>query len=59
MDSKHVLSYDSFIAFWMSHMKRFVEGDSRILLPESLGDYVTEANPVRVVDVFVDELDLA
>ncbi|MFI2549768.1 IS1182 family transposase [Streptomyces rochei] len=43
-------------------MKRFVQGDSRtqsILLPESLDDYVTEANPVRVVDVFVDELDLA
>lgn len=42
-------------------MKRFVQGDSRtqsILLPESLDDYVTEANPVRVVDVF-DELDLA
>jgi transposase len=28
------------------------------LLPESLGDYVTDTNPVRVVDVFVDELDL-
>jgi len=29
-----------------------------VLLPESLDDYVEEANPVRVVDVFVDELDL-
>lgn len=29
-----------------------------MLLPESLDDYVEEANPVRVVDVFVDELDL-
>lgn len=28
------------------------------LLPELLDDYITEANPVRVVDVFVDELDL-
>ena len=42
-------------------MKRFVEGDSRtqsFLLPEALEDYVTDTNPVRVVDVFVDELDL-
>ncbi|RJX64242.1 hypothetical protein C6383_03185, partial [Pseudomonas syringae pv. actinidiae] len=28
------------------------------LLPESLDDYVSDTNPVRVVDVFVDELDL-
>jgi transposase len=28
------------------------------LLPECLDDYVTEENPVRVVNVFVDELDL-
>jgi len=27
--------------------------------PESLDDYVRDTNPVRVVDVFVDELDLA
>lgn len=42
-------------------MKRFVQGESRtqgILLPECLDDYVAEANPVRVVDAFVDELDL-
>jgi len=42
-------------------MKRFVQGECRTqsaLLPESLDDYVTETNPVRVVDVFVDELDL-
>jgi len=42
-------------------MKRFIQGENRtqgILLPECLEDYVTEANPVRVVDVFVDELDL-
>jgi len=33
-------------------MKRFVEGEDRrqtLLLPESLDDYVTEDNPVRVV----------
>ncbi len=26
------------------------------MLPESLDDHVTDTNPVRVVDVFVDEL---
>src|SRR3954454_12426519 len=30
----------------------------RLLLPELVDDYVAEANPVRVIDVFVDELDL-
>jgi transposase len=43
-------------------MKRFVEGEDRTqgtLLPERLDDYVAEQNPVRVIDVFVDELDLA
>ena len=43
-------------------MKRFIEGEDRgqgTLLPELLDDYVTEDSPVRVVDVFVDGLDLA
>ena len=42
-------------------MKRFVEGEDRtqgVLLPAFLDDYVAEDNPVRVIDVFVDELDL-
>jgi hypothetical protein len=42
-------------------MKRFIQGDHRgqsALLPESLDDYVADTNPVRVVDVFVDERDL-
>lgn len=42
-------------------MKRFIEGEARTqsaLLPASLADYVVEDNPVRVIDVFVDELDL-
>ena len=42
-------------------MKRFVQGECRTqstLLPELLDDYIAETNPVRVVDVFVDELDL-
>jgi len=43
------------------NMKRFVEcedGRQGVLLPEYLDDYVSENNPVRVIDVFVDELDL-
>ena len=42
-------------------MKRFIEGDERSqvkLLPECVDDYIAEDNPVRVVDVFVDELRL-
>ncbi|MFC3552519.1 IS1182 family transposase [Lysobacter cavernae] len=42
-------------------MKRFVEGESRsqsTLFPERIDDYITEDNPVRVIDVFVDDLDL-
>lgn len=42
-------------------MKRFIQGESRTqstLLPECLDDYIADTNPVRVVDVFVDELDL-
>lgn len=42
-------------------MKRFVEGEDRnqsTLFPECLEDYIAEDNPVRVIDVFVDELDL-
>jgi transposase len=43
-------------------MKRFVEGDDRTqgtLLPECLDDYIGEDNPIRVVDAFVEHLDLA
>jgi transposase len=42
-------------------MKRFIEGEDRsqsTLFPEVLDDYIAEDNPVRVIDVFVDELDL-
>src|SRR5215468_2538116 len=42
-------------------MKRFVEGEDRrqgALLPHCLDDYVTENNPVRVIEAFIDELDL-
>jgi transposase len=41
-------------------MTGFIEGESRIqatLFPERLDDYIAESSPVRVIDVFVDELD--
>ena len=43
-------------------MKRFVEGADRhraTPLPDCLDDYVAEDNPVYVIEVFIDELDLA
>jgi transposase len=43
-------------------MKRFVEGMDRgqsTLFPECLEDWIREDNPVRVIDAFVEELDLA
>ena len=42
-------------------MKRFIEGENRFqstLFPESLEDYIAEDNAIRVVDAFVDRLDL-
>jgi transposase len=42
-------------------MGRFIEGADRrqaTLLPDTIEDYVGEENPVRVVDAFVDMLDL-
>jgi transposase len=43
-------------------MKRFVEGTDRgqsTLFPECLEDWIGENNPVQVIDVFVEEIDLA
>src|SRR3974390_2453367 len=43
-------------------MRRFVEGTDRgqrTLFPECLEDWIWEDNPVRAIDVFVDELELA
>jgi transposase len=43
-------------------MRRFVEGVDRgqtTLFPECLKDWIGEDNPARVVDVFVEGLDLA
>jgi transposase len=42
-------------------MRRFVEGTDRgqaTLFPECLEEWICEDNPVRAVDVFVDQLDL-
>jgi transposase len=43
-------------------MHRFIDGEDRMqqtLLPNSLEDYVSEENPVRAIEVFIEELDLA
>ena len=43
-------------------MKRFIEGADRgqsTLFPECVEDWIGEDNPVRVIDVLVDGLDLA
>ena len=46
----------------MDHrMSRFIKGESRsqiTLFPEAIDEYIQEDNPVRVIDVFVDGLDL-
>lgn len=42
-------------------MKRFIQSKNRnqvTLLPERLDDYISEDNPVRVIDLCVDEQDL-
>ena len=43
-------------------MSRFIEGSDwrqELLLPDCVDDYVAGDSPVRVIDVFVEELDLA
>ena len=43
-------------------MTRYIEGlnrDQSLLIPECVDDYVDENNPVRVIDAFVDQLNLA
>ena len=43
-------------------MSGFIEGEDRTqatLFPERIDDYIAEENAVRVIDVFVDELDLS
>ena len=39
----------------------FIKGESRsqiTLFPEAIDEYIEEDNPIRVIDVFVDGLDL-
>ena len=43
-------------------MSGFIEGENRhqsTLFPEALDDYVAEDNPARVIDVFIDKLDIS
>jgi transposase len=43
-------------------MSKFIKGQDRsqgTLFPERLDDYVEEDNPVRVIDVFIDDLDIS
>ena len=57
-----LLCYDSLVILRGKLMRRFVEQADRgqsTLLPECLDDFIDESNPVRVIDVFVDTLDLA
>jgi transposase len=49
------------LGFVGDRMGRYVEGVERgqcTLFPECLDDWIDEGNPVRVIDVFVDELNL-
>ena len=43
-------------------MTDFIQGENRFqstLFPERVDDYIAEDNAVRVIDVFIDELDLS
>jgi transposase len=54
--------YDSRVDKREVRMGRFIEGADRqqaTLLPDTIEDYVGEENPVRVIDAFVEVLDLA
>jgi hypothetical protein len=47
---------------WFFRMAQYIEGDDRnqsMLLPAAIDDYVSPASPVRAIDAFVDQLDLA
>ncbi len=57
--SCEIIASLSYWSKWL--MKRFIEGENRsqsTLFPESLEDDIGEDNAVRVVDAFVDTLDL-
>jgi transposase len=42
----------------MSHHTKGQSRHQSTLFPEAIDDFVTEDNPIRVIDVFVDQLDL-
>ena len=55
------MRHNRFVVVLELLMKRFIEGEDRAqatLFPACLEDYISEDNPVRVIDAFVDELDL-
>jgi hypothetical protein len=56
-----VLRYDSPVFLW--GIDEALRGESDrgqwTLLPECLDDFIDESNPVRVIDAFVNALDLA
>lgn len=43
----------------MGHFIEGVDREQSTLFPECLEDWINEDNPVRAIDVFIDELDLA
>ena len=54
--------YDSRTICGGSRKKRFIEGADRrqsTLFPDCVEDWIDVDNPVRVIDVLVDDLDLA
>ena len=55
------LCYSQSLAMWQGKMKRrYKSGENRgqsILFPLSLDEYLTETNPVRAIDVYVESLD--
>ena len=61
VDGALLAPYDSCVLWREGLMKRFVEGVDRgqsTLFPDRLEDWIGDDNPVQVIDVFVDELDL-
>ena len=58
----YVIHSRSVILVWRDRVRRFVEGIDRgqaTLFPECLADWIEENNSVRVIDAFVDKLDLS
>ena len=59
--SKRVVHYNAKSQWQGKPNEAFIEGENRFqstLFPESLEDYIADDNPVRVIDAFVNGLDL-